>query len=111
MDSNLYTFDSYQQLAFRTSNRESEDRTTVSVLGLVGEAGEVVEMYKKHLGHGHQMDSEKLKKELGDVLWYIADLASCFDMNLADIAMANIEKLKKRYPERFTHERSLNRSE
>lgn len=83
----------------------------ISTLGLVGESGEVSELVKKHIGHGHDIDIEKITKELGDVLWYISDIASQLDINLDDIANRNIEKLKSRYPEGFSHKNSLERSD
>lgn len=70
-------------------------------LGLVGEAGEIAEKIKKVIrdGDGKTIDDEKrelLKKELGDVLWYVAQLASEFGFELNDVAEHNIEKLFSR---------------
>lgn len=84
------------------------DRMTWA-LGLTGEAGEVADLLKKGYGHGHGVDTEKLKKELGDVLWYLAVLADAFGMTLEDVARANVEKLRARYPAGFTVEASKNR--
>lgn len=105
--------DLYQENAMRTSAPYPvvEKSYAVFGLGLAGEAGEVVEMIKKHVGHGHPLDKEKLLKELGDVLWYVAAIARTADLDLSTIATANIEKLKKRYPEKFSNEASLNRAE
>lgn len=108
------TLDEYQELAMRTwgQSREwpTERRLTVSALGLTGEAGEVAELVKKHVGHGHTLDSEKVKKELGDVLWYVAALATTLGLSMEDVGAANIEKLKARYPEGFSSTASINRS-
>lgn len=103
--------DLYQENAMRTSAPYPEITQAYAVfgLGLAGESGEVVELLKKHIGHGHPLDKEKLKKELGDVLWYIAALARTAGLDLSDVAVANIEKLKKRYPEKFSQEASINR--
>lgn len=79
--------------------------------GLTGEAGEVADLIKKHFGHGHVLDHDKLKKELGDVMWYLSQLAEQFDLNMEDIAEANITKLKARYPNGFSEEASINRKE
>lgn len=99
-------FHEYQALAARTS---TANNVAISALGLAGEAGEVVDLLKKHLGHGHDLDKMKLAKELGDVLWYVSDLARQFDLSLDDIAVGNIEKLKKRYPDGFSQAASRNR--
>jgi NTP pyrophosphatase (non-canonical NTP hydrolase) len=106
----VYLLDEYQKLAARTSNADlSYQRLAVSALGLVGEAAEATEMVKKHIGHGHALDKEKLTAELGDVMWYVADLCTLLGIDMSDVATANIEKLKKRYPEGFSPERSQNR--
>lgn len=103
----------YQELAQRTANHELGDmpRLAVAALGLAGEAGEIADAVKKHVGHGHELDAEYVKKELGDILWYVAEMAEVFGLSLEQIAYANIAKLKKRYPEGFSEERSINRTE
>ena len=104
----------YQREARRTLTMPADPSPlllAVIGLGLAGEAGEVVELIKKHVGHGHDLDAREVKKELGDVLWYLAGVASLLGLNLDDIAHANIEKLKARYPEGFKHEPSRNRTE
>ncbi len=98
-------FKEYQEQAARTDG----GNLTAHFLGLCGEAGEVVELYKKHIGHGHELDIFKLEKELGDVLWYISAIATGLNLSLDDIAQANIDKLKARYPEKFSSECSINR--
>ena len=80
-------------------------------LGLAGEAGEVVDHLKKHLHHGHELDRDKLVKEAGDVLWYLAALATLLGVDLSEVAQRNVDKLIRRYPQGFTHEASRNRSE
>ncbi len=86
-------------------------------LGLCGEAGEVAEMVKKHVFHGHPMDDSKillLLKELGDILWY-ANYGAVRVVKVPDLGAvmdANIDKLAARYPEGFfSSERSLHRAE
>jgi NTP pyrophosphatase (non-canonical NTP hydrolase) len=79
-------------------------------MGLAGEAGEVVDLLKKHLGHGHDLDKVKLTKELGDVLWYVSAIAQSAGLDLGEIAHANVEKLRKRYPNGFSVEASRNRA-
>lgn len=106
----------YQELALRTASKESlVDESTmlnVAALGLNGEAGEIADHVKKVMFHGHPLDSDtrdKIAKEIGDILWYCAMGAKGIGIPLGDIAEMNVEKLKKRYPEGFSTERSLNR--
>ncbi len=103
----------YQQETLRTANLKGAGIAQVCnfAMGIAGEAGEVVDYVKKVAFQGKPLDVEKLKEELGDVLWYTAALAAKFDIKLDAIAMQNIEKLKKRYPEGFSVERSENRDE
>jgi NTP pyrophosphatase (non-canonical NTP hydrolase) len=82
-----------------------------SVMGLNGEAGEVIDLVKKHLFHGHVLNKEELIKELGDVAWYLAEAAYALDIDLETILKLNIEKLKKRYPEGFSIKDSINRKD
>lgn len=107
-------FDDYQQLAiaFRAKDLTERESQLTMALGLCGEAGEVAELIKKHIGHGHDLDKQKLVKELGDVLWYLAAVADNNGINLSDVASHNIEKLSARYPQnKFTSEESINRKE
>lgn len=103
----------YQKLAMLTLNKnlDKKEILTNSVMGLCGESGEACDIVKKHLFHGHELDRESLIKELGDVAWYLAEAASALDINLDEVFERNIEKLKKRYPEGFSEERSINRTE
>ena len=103
----------YQKLAMTTLNPalSKKDVLINSVMGLCGESGEAIDIVKKWLAQGHQLDKEHLAKELGDIAWYLAEAATALDLNLEDILEANIEKLKKRYPEGFDIHRSLERNE
>jgi NTP pyrophosphatase (non-canonical NTP hydrolase) len=101
--------DQYQDEAIRTlPNASHRDNVMTCALGL-GEAGEVQNLVKKQWFHGHELNREKLVDELGDTLWYIAALASLYGVKLSDIMEYNINKLRKRYPEGFSSERSINR--
>jgi NTP pyrophosphatase (non-canonical NTP hydrolase) len=80
-----------------------------AVMGLCGEAGECIDLVKKYIHQGHELNTEKLIDELGDVLWYIAEAADALRIPMDTIAQRNIDKLIKRYPEGFTTERSINR--
>lgn len=104
-------FSEYQELAFRTATPQGdvEKRRLVAGLGLTGEAGEVAELIKKQIGHGHELPPEKLAKELGDTLWYVACLATLYDLDMNQIAEANINKLRERYPEGFRSQDSIDR--
>ena len=103
----------YQQLAMRTLNPELSRKDVLinSVMGLCGESGEAIDIVKKWLAQGHELDKEKLAKELGDICWYLAETATALGLSLEDIMAANLEKLRKRYPEGFDAERSVNRKD
>lgn len=104
------TLNEYQLLAQRTSNTYSYAASIDNgVLGLCGEVGEVADILKKARYQGHELDRAHMAEELGDVLWYICELASGLNVTLEEIAQANIEKLKKRYPNGFDPERSVHR--
>jgi NTP pyrophosphatase (non-canonical NTP hydrolase) len=105
--------DDYQKLALRTAgHRESERKVlTYTALGLTGESGEVAEIIKKAFYHGHPLDRDALHKELGDVLWYLAVMADSLGFSLDEIARENVEKLRARYPEGFSQQRSIHRQE
>lgn len=87
----------------------NERSLTIFGLGVAGEAGEVADLIKKHVGHGHDFDRAKLTKELGDVLWYVAALAELCGVPFEDVAAANVAKLRARYPTGFDPKRSQNR--
>jgi len=104
----------YQKRALKTlsgSITSSQGELTNAVLGLTGEAGECADLLKKHLYHGHALDTWKMARELGDVLWYIALAAYSMGYGLDEIMTLNLDKLAARYPQGFTTEASLNREE
>lgn len=105
------TINEYQKLAMTTLNPELSKKDVLinGVMGLCGESGEAIDIVKKWLAQGHELDRDKLKKELGDICWYVAETATALGFELEDVMAANIEKLKKRYPEGFAAERSINR--
>lgn len=100
----------YQELAMRTANPEHINLSNVG-LGIAGEAGEVADLIKKHLHHNHELDREELIKELGDVCWYVALGCTALGIEMAEVMQRNIEKLKKRYPDGFDSNKSINREE
>lgn len=107
------TINEYQKLAMKTLNPELSEKDVLinGVMGLCGESGEAIDIVKKWLAQGHELDKEKLAKELGDICWYLAETATALGCSLEDIMTANIEKLRKRYPDGFDSERSIHRSE
>lgn len=103
----------YQELALRTHNEElSQPQAFCNyALGLTGEAGEVADHIKKGVFHGHEMNRHDIAKELGDVLWYAANLANLIGMSLEQVATMNVAKLMRRYPNGFDIEKSIHRVE
>lgn len=104
------TINEYQQLASRTINDELKmDEVRKHALhGMVSEIGELHGIYQK-VYQNHSLDQEHLKKELGDLLWFIAEYCTSMCWSMNEIAAMNIDKLKARYPEGFDAERSLHR--
>jgi len=103
-------FHEYQYAAARTLKKERpfEDNLADYALGL-SEAGECQNKLKKYLYHGHKLDKDSIAEELGDILWYVAAIATTLQISLDSVARKNIEKLKKRYPDGFSEERSRER--
>lgn len=103
----------YQRLAQRTANTKliPENHMRNGVYGLNGEAGECIDILKKWEFQGHELNKEKLLDELGDVLWYITEAAVGMGTTLEEVAQHNIGKLRARYPEGFSADRSINRTE
>lgn len=102
------TANEYQKLAMATLNKSLDQRDILinGVMGLCGEAGEVIDIVKKHLAQGHTLDREHLIEELGDIAWYLSETATALEIDLDEVFSRNIEKLKKRYPEGFEYDRS-----
>lgn len=119
----------YQALAMRTNDGKCRERLTGKcfdhftgaelydpgdllngALGLTGEAGEVADMVKKHIFHGHDLNLDELVKELGDVCWYLALLCTTINVSIEEVLTRNIEKLEERYPEGFSESASINRT-
>ena len=92
--------DMYQKVALTTAIYPREQAIIYPTLGLTGEAGEVANKVKKIIRDGSDKNDDSLvseiKSEIGDCLWYIAVLASDFNIKLSDIASSNLEKLEKR---------------
>ena len=101
----------YQQAALRTAPKDlPPDRLLLNgLMGLNGEAGEAIDILKKHLFQNHHLDCEHIARELGDVAWYLALTAYAMGYDLETILRMNIEKVQARYPNGFVSERSINR--
>ena len=123
----------YQKLAMRTNDKKSTDRLLNKIndlkignrgedtpeielggvlnaaLGLSGEVGELNDMLKKWVFHEKQLDTEHLKREIGDIYWYLALICDSFEFNLDEIMQINIDKLKARYPKGFDTYRANHR--
>lgn len=103
----------YQQACDRTLNHDLGFNQTLDLcaLGIAGEGGEIVDIVKKYLYHGHDFEFDDLVKEIGDLLWYIATLCTELGYPLETVFEMNIAKLKKRYPHKFDPLLSQNREE
>ena len=126
------TINEYQELAMRTNDGRSNERLLVTLsvekmidtghnidvgsvlqacLGLSGEVGEFNDMIKKWIFHEKELDVEHLKKECGDIMWYVALMCHACKWDMDEIMQINIDKLKARYPEGFDVDRANNREE
>lgn len=102
----MMTFEEYQKLSGAyTQSLGTDDVFLYSVLGLTGEAGEVAEVVKKMIrDKGRQLseeDRQEILKELGDVLWYVAKVASKLDFSLEDVANRHLQKMKERFGDKI----------
>ena len=106
------TLNEYQRLASRTipETMGKEDMKNHALHGLSAEVGEIHGLYQK-VYQGHSIDRAHLAKEIGDVLWFVAELCTAIEVELDEVADGNIIKLLKRYPNGFEDERSLHRAE
>ena len=108
-------FDEYRDLAGRTAVSVTDEnyhpQLAMCGLGVSGEAGEITDEIKKICFHDHKIDKQQLMKEMGDVLWYLAHLCRILGVSFDEVAQMNIDKLKKRYPNGFEKERSINRTD
>lgn len=71
-------------------------------MGLAGEIGEVVDIMKKHIYQGKELDITDVIEEVGDVLWYIANFCNVNNITMDECMESNIKKLRKRFPNGFT---------
>ena len=100
-------FNEYQKAAVVTKKPWDDKNWELADcgLGLTGESGEVADIIKKHVSGSKPLNDEiinKLKYEIGDILWYIAALCDALDFDMGEIAQQNIEKLRKRHGDKFS---------
>lgn len=105
------TGNEYQYNAMTLGAKEECKNIFNAALGLGGEAGEVQDIIKKHEFQGHDLVLDDVKNELGDVLWYVALMCETLGISLDEVMEMNLTKIKKRYPNGFNYESSVNRSE
>lgn len=105
------TVNEYQQKAMQTLNPKLNQKEVLvnSVMGLCGESGEAIDIVKKWMMQGHELDKEHLIKELGDVAWYLAEAATALDVPLEAVFQTNLDKLGKRFPNGFDTGDSVHR--
>lgn len=112
LDTNIgMTINEYQTLASRTIDSKLAPFSIEyhALHGMVGEVGELHSIYQKKY-QGHEIDEEHQKKELGDLLWFIAEYCTSKGWSLEEVAQMNIDKLKARYPDGFDAKKSLHRA-
>lgn len=102
----------YQELARRTQNNTltMAEKENHALFGMASEVGEIHAIYQK-VYQGHDMNYHKVIDEMGDLMWFMAELADAMGVSLVDVAEHNIDKLKKRYPHGFDVEHSVHREE
>ena len=102
----------YQLLAARTINKDLTNKGCKmhALHGMVGEIGELHSLYQKKY-QGHEFDRHHAMSEISDLLLFIAEYCSAVGLNLDDVMQYNIDKLIARYPDGFSEEKSLHRSE
>lgn len=106
------TFEAYSAQAMRTAMpQDNEDAFNHALLGLGSETGELMTHWKAYRYYGKALERAYVKKELGDVLWFLNRATLASGMTLLEVAEANIAKLYKRYPEKYTAEAALARAD
>lgn len=108
------TGNEYQKLAERTMNLNERDLIDCeyhALHGMVGELGELHSIYQKRYQGHFEIGDEHQKKEIGDLLWFIAEYCTSQGWELESVMQLNIDKLKARYPDGFESEKSLHRKE
>lgn len=106
----------YQELCVRTCVPQEEMYLTIeqrdilhAAMGICTEAGELQDQLKKSFFYGKKLDMVNIEEELGDAMWYIGMCCQRLGLSMEKIMEQNIEKLRVRFPEKFTTELALSR--
>lgn len=101
---------SYKKESERTLIDKGHDLNLLhAAMGISTESGELMDAFKRKIFYGKDLDVVNVKEEIGDLMWYVAILLRELDLDFEDLLQTNIDKLKARYPEKFTEENALNR--
>lgn len=111
----MNSLEDYQKFVASLASPEStvdlKSKYITACMGLSGESGEFVDLFKKHIFHGKDLDLEHAKKELGDIMWYVAFACESLNTNIQEIIDLNVDKLKKRFQSgKFTTQEAINKS-
>ncbi len=79
------------------------------VLGMVTEVGELADVYKKNMAYGKPIDMVNVQEEVGDLMWYISNFCIINNIDIQQVLQTNIDKLRKRFPEKFSSDQAINR--
>lgn len=106
-------FNEYQEKAARTMPNlgSLNDNINHMMMGITTEAGEIVDLHKKFFAYGKPFDINKMVLEIGDLFWYLANLAKLYNIPLDDVAKSNIQKLSARFPDAFKSDLAINKDE
>lgn len=113
MDSKTYMAEALKTVnnASNIDITEKQKYLINGVIGLGGEVGELQDLLKKHVFQGHQLDIEHVKYEIGDIAWYLNLLIASIGSNWEEVFEINVQKLRKRYGEKFDSLKSINRTD
>lgn len=102
-----------QQFQLKSVRTMKIDKETIPhcALGLSGEVGEVVDLVKKNIYYKKDIDLDHLEEEIGDVMFYLVNLATMYNLSMETILDKNIDKLEKRYPSGFTLKDAIERKD
>ena len=105
--------DVFQEEALRSMRSDLPYEAICSnmCMGLAGETGETVDIFKKHIYQGKMLDINDVIEEIGDILWYIANLCNVNKITMKECMESNVEKLRKRYPNGFSIKDALERAD
>ena len=106
----VLTLGTYQHLAMRTAKpQEYRERLLHGALGACAEVGELATTVKAHVFYGKALDQRNVAEEVGDALWFLQLVATAAGLSMDDVATANVEKLRARYPHLYSNEAALAR--